>query len=87
MALLSIINHCVDSLDIGGTFDRMTSKAVMTSTISLPSGVVLWNYANKYSCIQFNYNAYWYINNGATNIHDTSKKGSGALVWQPAKLY
>lgn len=38
-------------------------------------------------CIQFNYNAHWYINNGATNIHDRSKKGSGALVWQPAKLY
>lgn len=80
-------NIATIKFDIGGKFDRMTSKAVMTSTISLPSGVVLWNYANKYSCIQFNYNAYWYINNGATNVHDTSKKGSGALVWQPAKLY
>lgn len=72
---------------IGGTFDRLSSKVVMTSTISLPSGVVLWNYANKYSCIQVNYSANWYINNGVANTYDTSKTGSGALVWQPAKLY
>lgn len=72
---------------LGGSFDRLTSKAVMTSTVSLPSGVVLWNYANKYSCVQFDYSAYWYINNGPANFYDSSKTGSGALVWQPAKLY
>lgn len=72
---------------MGGSFDRLTSKAVMTSTISLPSGVVLWNYASKYSCVQVNYSAYWHINNGLFNSNDTSKTGSGALVWQPAQLY
>lgn len=72
---------------LGGSFDRLTGKAVMTSTVSLPSGVVLWNYANKYSCVQFDYSAYWYINNGPANFYDSSKTGSGALVWQPAKLY
>ncbi|GEM_PF-2477226 len=72
---------------MGGAFDRFSGKAVLTSTIALTSGVVLWNYANKYSCIQLNYSAYWNINNGVTNSNDKLINGSGAVVWQPAKLY
>lgn len=72
---------------IGHSLTRWTTNPVATSTIKLPIAVVLWNYGTKYSCIQLNTDAYWYVNQGATNSNDIVLRMSHAVVWQPAALY
>lgn len=72
---------------IGKTFTRLTTKPVAVSTIKLPAGVVLWNYSTTYSCIQLNFEATWYVNQGTFNTNDGIAVASGAVAWRPANLY
>lgn len=72
---------------IGKTLTRLTTKPVAVSTIKLPAGVVLWNYSTTYSCIQLNFEAKWYVNQGFLNINDLVAVASGAVAWRPANLY
>lgn len=72
---------------IGEKLSRITTNPVATSTVKLPAGVVLWNYGTKYSCVQLNVNAVWYINQGALRTKDFMATGKSAVVWRPTNLY
>lgn len=72
--------------EIGHSFTRLTTNPVQTSTIKLPAGVVLWNYGSKASCVQLNFDAEWYINQGTFNFNDFVAVASGAVVWRPSNL-
>lgn len=72
---------------IGEKLSRTSTNPVVTSTVKLPAGVVLWNYGTKYSCVQLNVNAVWYINQGTLRTKDFTATGKSAVVWRPANLY
>ena len=75
---------------IGDQVDGTGYKLVNTTTVSVYSAAIMWNYYTRYSRMQIGYTAFWRVlqgEGGSQGNNNIDFYESNTYLWQPAELW